>query len=120
MTIFQYIKKYGAFSFKQKPFNEVDNVILSFLAYLEFPDQLEDGITLQSFGTSLLEDDERVKKMKQDILSVRGSLKLLKAVYQQKRYRELQLFLSGTGNYRNIPVFCRYIPISRWCLLCCV
>ncbi len=92
MTIFQYIKKYSAFSFKQKPFNEVDNVILSFLAYLEFPDQLEDGITLQSFGTSLLEDDERVKKMKQDILSVRGSLKLLKAVYQQKRYRELQLF----------------------------
>ena len=30
--------------------------------------------------------------MKQDILSVRGSLKLLKAIYQQKRYRELQLF----------------------------
>lgn len=92
MTIFQYIKQYGTFSFKKKPFNEVDNVILSFLAYLDLPEQIEDGITLQELGTVLLKDIERVKKIKQDILSVRGSLKLLKAVYQQKRYRELQLF----------------------------
>ena len=36
MNIFGYIKKYGKFSFTMEPFNEVDNVILSCISYVDF------------------------------------------------------------------------------------
>lgn len=91
MTIFQYIKKYGNLSFDVEPFNEVDNVILSFLTYLDFFDFFEEKITIQALGSKLLKDDNWIKKMKKDIMAVRGSVKLLKSVYCQKRYSNLEL-----------------------------
>ena len=36
MSIFDYISKYGDYSFLDKGFNEVDNVILSVLSYVDF------------------------------------------------------------------------------------
>ena len=35
MNIFDYSKYYGDYSFKERPFNEVDNIIFSCLAYLD-------------------------------------------------------------------------------------
>ena len=36
MTILDYIKKYGDYTFLEKEFNEVDNVIFSVLTYVNF------------------------------------------------------------------------------------
>ena len=91
MTIFQYIKKYGNYSFNLEPFNEVDNVVLSFLTYLDFFDFYEQEMTLQQLGNVLLNNSAWLKKMKKDIMAVRGSVKLLKAVYRTKRYGALNL-----------------------------
>ena len=34
MNLFHYVKQYGTYSFEEEPFNEVDNIILSQIAYL--------------------------------------------------------------------------------------
>ena len=34
MNIYNYLEYYGEFSFKDKPFNEIDNVIFSLLSYI--------------------------------------------------------------------------------------
>ena len=36
ISLFKYIEKYGNFNFYEKEFTEVDNVILSALAYIDF------------------------------------------------------------------------------------
>mgnify|MGYP000040084958 FL=1 len=36
ISLFKYIEKYGNFNFYEKKFTEVDNVILSALAYIDF------------------------------------------------------------------------------------
>ena len=41
MTIFDYVKKYN-YTFEEAPFNEVDNVIFSTLAYVDFNGILKD------------------------------------------------------------------------------
>ena len=35
-NMLDYIEEYGNYSFKEKPFNEVDNLIFSQLAYTDF------------------------------------------------------------------------------------
>lgn len=40
--IFEYLEKYGMFDFSQKPFNEIDNIIFSQLAYTDFGGIVED------------------------------------------------------------------------------
>ena len=48
MSILDYIKKYGDMSFKEKTFTEVDNVIFSCLAYINF-----DGIVSNNFNDKI-------------------------------------------------------------------
>ena len=35
-TVHEYIKEYGKYTFLEKEFNEVDNVIFSLLSYIDF------------------------------------------------------------------------------------
>ena len=43
-----YIEEYGNYSFKEKPFNEVDNLIFSSLSYIDYKDVLiSKKITIQ-------------------------------------------------------------------------
>ena len=35
-NMLDYIEEYGNYSFKEKPFNEIDNLIFSQLAYTDF------------------------------------------------------------------------------------
>lgn len=38
MNIFDYVKKYGNLTFEDKPFNDIDNLVFSCLAYLDYTD----------------------------------------------------------------------------------
>lgn len=55
-TISSYIRKYGHLSFKELEFNEVDNVILAVLSYLDFDGIIEifDRVSLESAAKTFL------------------------------------------------------------------
>ena len=38
MSIYEYLKEYGNYTFLEEEFNEVDNVILSLISYIDFQD----------------------------------------------------------------------------------
>ena len=41
MTLYEYIEKYGNMTFKEKAFNEIDNMVFSLIVYLDFNDLLD-------------------------------------------------------------------------------
>ena len=54
MTIFEYIDKYGDKTFNEKPINEVDSVLFSFLSYvnlnkINFKDKMTINETAKQF-----------------------------------------------------------------------
>lgn len=94
MTIFDYIKHYGKFSFQEKQFNEVDNVIFSCLAYVDFS-----GVVSSSNFKRRLEDvathyfSLKTKKENwQNIDEIRNGIRVLSAIWHTKRYRDVLLF----------------------------
>lgn len=95
MNIFGYIKRYGKFSFTMEPFNEVDNVILSCISYVDFLNIVSKG----SFVKRRLEDvakeyfsNNTKRDNKKNISEVRTGIKLLYEVWHTKRYRDILMF----------------------------
>lgn len=95
MDLFGYIKKYGEYSFKEKKFNEVDNVILSCLTYVNFSrivsNNLSSKITLEKAGNtyfSLYEEKIRMRK----IPTIKSGILLLKAIKDTKRFKDILVY----------------------------
>ena len=55
-NVYDYVAKYGKYTFEQKAFNEVDNLVFSLLAYLDFTDTRinENNRTLEEVGREYL------------------------------------------------------------------
>lgn len=100
MNMFEYVKKYGIYTFEAEPFNEVDNVILSQIPYLPLTGIVSGfghrPITLEK-ATKLL--NKKLKK-KQKVLTAR--------LY--KKIHKLMLVMSTTPRYRDILLY-NYIQI---------
>lgn len=98
MDLFGYIKKYGKYSFKEKKFNEVDNVILSCLTYVDFSKivsaNLSSKITLEEAGNAYFSlYEEKIKKRK--VSTIKSGILLLKAIKDTKRFKDILIY-----NYR--------------------
>ena len=98
MNLINYIEKHGNMTFKDKPLNGVDKLILSNLSYVEFTGIISKGSLkkkrLEIAGEEFFNNNnDKGKKM----LAVKGGIKLLKAMYQTNRYKDLLLF-----NYESI------------------
>lgn len=92
MSILNYIKKYGVYSFEEKAFNEVDNVIFSCLSYINF-----DGIVSTNFNNKLTINE--VYKLytnkntnKNEISAVRNALDILRYISSSKRYKDVLVY----------------------------
>ena len=90
MTIYEYMDNYGVYTFDEKPFNEVDSVIFSFLSYVDFGHIVEKG-------RLLLKDVGRMhlglhKKDERNIIAVREATKILNYMKDTNRYRNCYLF----------------------------
>ncbi len=98
MTILDYIDEYGKYRFDKEPFNEVDNVILSSLSYLELkgivPVSRLAKISLKDAATIYI---KWLKDEKNKITAHKSALKILKKIYKTKRYKDLKLY-----NYKYI------------------
>lgn len=90
-----YLKNYGKYTFLEKDFNEIDNVILSLIAYVDLYD-IVPGIKK---GKIALKDASRKfykkysqKEINQNILAVKGASNLLKVLAKTNRYKDLLLY----------------------------
>ena len=84
MNLYEYIDNYGIYSFEEKPFNEVDSVLFSFLSYVDYDNIVEKNkVRLKEVGRmhfGLHKKDEK------NIIAVRDATKLLNYMKDTKRY----------------------------------
>jgi len=91
MTIYEYIKRYGDKTFKEKEFNEIDNLIFSLIVYLDFSEILEEETnTIEKVGKKLIE------KYTYKEINNYGTL-------QKDAYKCLKLLIN-TNRYKNIEI----------------
>lgn len=93
MNINQYIRIYGKYTFKEKPFNEVDNVIFSFLAYLNFDCQNK---KLRDLARIYLKKNSYFKNQ-YHIRIIKTAVKILKNCIEQKRFQDVKMI-----NYEKV------------------
>ena len=89
-NIFNYVDKYGNYSFNEKNFNEIDNLVFSNLAYLDFTETNinDNNHTLEEIGLEYL-DKFKLKEIKKYGYSEKDAYKLLKKVIEKKRYKNI-------------------------------
>lgn len=88
MNIFEYVKT-NNYTFLEKEFNEVDNVIFSTLAYIDFSGVLDDKrLSIKEAANEyfLLHDK---KDQRLNIVAVREAIKLLNVVKDSVRFKDI-------------------------------
>lgn len=89
-----YLKDYGKYTFLEEPFNDVDNVILSQIPYIELEDIVpkvgEGKISIQEASRRFFSKNKK-KEIDKDILAVRSASYLLEELATTKRYQDLYL-----------------------------
>lgn len=91
MNIYEYIDKYGDYTFDEKEFNQVDKVIFSFLSYANLEKVFEDDLclTIAEAGKQYLELHPG-KDI--NIIAIKEGNKLLKYLRNKKRYMDCKLY----------------------------
>ena len=91
MNIFNYIKKYGNYSFEEKEFTEVDSIVFSFLADADLNDILTKSRKMTS--EEIAEKHIELHKNKEkNILAVREANKLLQIMKDTIRYKDCLIY----------------------------
>ena len=91
MNLFEYGKKYN-YTFEEKEFNEVDNLVFAVLAYVDYNN------VLGSTKETLLEVTNKFNKLhtrkdyKYDMSAVKDAIKLLNIVKDNKRYKDVLMY----------------------------
>ncbi len=86
MTIYNYVKKYD-YTFEEKPFNEVDNIVLSTLAYVNFNNILNGKMTLKDLSEKYFNISPKLTRG--EIIAVKEGVKLLKSIQESKRFKDI-------------------------------
>lgn len=91
MTIYEYIKKYGDYSFEEKEFNEVDCVLFSFLSFVDFTNILTktSKMTIEEIA---LKHIELHKGRDKNIIAVREAHKILRQMKDTKRFKDCLIY----------------------------
>ena len=90
MDIFKYIEKYGNVTFSEKEFNDVDNLVLSCLSYLNFSNTSvnKNNHTIEFLGKEYmrLNKYDDIKKLG---ISQKYAYKLIRILVNKKRYKNM-------------------------------
>ena len=98
MNVIDYIKVCGNLSFYEKPFNEVDKLILANLSYVNFRDLVSSNDkNKKTIETVCKEFVDNKYHLVSNIVSIKGGIKLLLAMAKSKRYKDLLLY-----NYERV------------------
>jgi len=95
MNIFDYVDYYGEYTFNERPFNEVDNIIFSCLAYVDF------NKVVEKKKITINEAYEVFKKVykprKKEMLAVKNGVLLFERLHNIKRFKDIEL-----SNYKYV------------------
>lgn len=91
-NLFHYVETYGNINFKEKKHNDIDNLIFSSLAYLNFSNtSINNGkYTLQYIGNEYLEKHS-YKEISKLGIAQKEAYKLLKLLLNKERYKNIIL-----------------------------
>ena len=95
MNVFDYLDYYGDYTFKDKPFNEVDNLIFSVLSYVDLNSLIsvnrKNKVTLNEVAKNyFLKQDKKADKL--NILEIRQGIKLLNKIIDVKRFKDILVY----------------------------
>ena len=100
MNIYNYLEYYGEFSFNDKPFNEVDNVIFSLLSYINLnyivSTNKKNKITIKEVATRYFSHHSK-KTDKYNILATKDAVNLLDKLQDVPRFKDVLVY-----NYKYI------------------
>ena len=93
MTIFEYIDKYGVYTFDEVAFNEVDNAILASISYLDLDGYVSNNRfhkrSIRNVSGMFFKDlDGKVE----GITAYKGSVKIFRLLGNTRRYGDLYLY----------------------------
>ena len=95
MNVIDYIDKYGDYSFKKKPLNEIDKLIFGLLSYVHYDGTVsynsKDKRTVKQVAREFFKKNSK-SDIRKNITAVRGSIKILNAIQDKKRYKDLFLY----------------------------
>lgn len=95
MSLLKYIDNYKDYNFDEKEFNEVDNVIFSILAYINFDNIVSSNdknkITIEK-AADIYFNKYNKKDLKNNIIAIRGAIKILDIIKNTKRYKDILMF----------------------------
>ncbi len=91
-NLIHYVKKYGNLTFEELSFNEIDNVILSTIAYINFDGIIEPKkkIRLEEATKQYWKKNSK-KDIAKNVLCVQIASKVLKSIAEERRYKDLIL-----------------------------
>lgn len=94
-NFYDYIDFYGDFSFSEREFNEIDNVILSMLTYVDFNNVVREDskerISIQDAASKYFKNHSKDGK-ENTIVANRVGIKLLDKIKDKKRFKDIKLF----------------------------
>ncbi len=93
-NIFNYIKEYGSYTFEEKEFNDIDNVIFSALSYVNFNVDIltnKNMFTIETIGNQYFKNHSK-KDISDNILAVRHGIKVLEHIKDTLRYKSLLIY----------------------------
>ena len=90
MNIIEYIKKNKEYTFEEKDFNEVDNIVLSILSYLNFDGLLCEDSKIKTAGKKYLEK-YTYKEIAKLGLPQKDAYNTLKEVVETERYGNIDI-----------------------------
>ena len=112
-NIFDYIKKYGDKTYAEKGFNEVDNLIFSSLAYVDYKDILiGKKMTIHDCANEYLKHHTK-KEIKTLVLATRDAIDIMIAIKDTKRYKDLILYNYVYEYGLDLQFSCVFIEISK-------
>lgn len=111
-NIFDYVKKYGRFTFKEKEFNDLDNLVFSSLAYLNFSKDIVNNNSLEEVAKIYLENNKYKEVAKLGIAQKEAYL-LLEEIIKQPRYKYITLSNYEYSNNKDMQFSALKFRISK-------
>ena len=96
MNITNYVRIFGKYTFKEKPFNEIDGLVFSQLSYVHLEDIIKIDKKIPSLAINKL-DDEKIKKISKNTVDGIINIPFLKALKASNRFKNVLM---------NYPLFC--------------
>lgn len=89
-NLYDYVNKYGQFTFEELEFNDIDNIVFSSLTYLDYSKTRinENNHTINEIGRLFLNTNPFIKVARTGIAQKRA-YKLLELVFKTKRYKDI-------------------------------